>query len=259
MALAHELDPDTKSDPKLSKESRGQGGEIIRDYEPVKGVEWRFGLPNYAKVNKEYFRGRTKVPAAGSLEEVVTKVVKNWEVESHHIEKPEQWKTMDVEVFKASLNGGPKIDAAKMAEIGPYNMLLGDIKGYKASEKTFEDANEIFSSTFPDGFAFECLEVYSGPPEVSFRWRHWGRFTGTFEDDKGDEYEGDGRLVEIFGLCIAKVKTKDGALVIDELQVFYDPNSMIAPLRTAAKAACCAWCGGGTTNGAIDEDDAESP
>lgn len=23
-------------------------------------------------------------------------------------------------------------------------------------------------------FAWEVLEVYSGPPRVAFRWRHWG-------------------------------------------------------------------------------------
>ena len=71
----------------LSDISKGQDGEIIRDYEPVEGVEWRFGSPpDYATVNAAYFEGRTKVHPPGSLESVVQKAVKNWEVESHHIE-----------------------------------------------------------------------------------------------------------------------------------------------------------------------------
>lgn len=48
----------------------------------------RFGKPNYERVNKLYFQYRTKMHAEGSLESVVNKLVKNWEVESHHISNP---------------------------------------------------------------------------------------------------------------------------------------------------------------------------
>jgi len=202
------------------------------------------------KVNAEYFRGRTKKHPEGSLEQIVTKLVKNWEVESHHIADPKQWKTMDSAVFKVSLNGGPKVDAQYMADVGPYNLLLGDIKGYKASANTFESADEIFSDTFPEGFAWECLEVYSPPPNVIFKWRHWGTFAGEYEDDAGKVFSGDRRRIEVTGVCMAKVNS---SLVIEELQVYYDPNSMIEPLRNAPAAGLCNFaCGRGA---AAEEDD----
>jgi len=227
--MAHELDV-TDQDLHLSTESKGEPwGEVIRDYEPKANTHWRFGKPNYARVNKAYFRGRSKKHPAGSLEEVVTKLVKNWEVESHHIYDIRDWQTMDIKKFQASLNGGTPIDAQVMADIGPYNMLVGDCEGYKASANTFESANEIFSTVFPDGFAWECLEVYSPPPEVAFKWRHFGVFTGEFTDDKGEVHAGNNRLIEVFGACIAKVNAD---LKIETLKVYYDPNTQIQPLLT---------------------------
>jgi len=101
---------------KLSDESRGTPwNEIIRDYDPEPGTVWRFGLPNYARVNKAYFENRSKKHAEGSLESVVNKLVKSWEVESHHIADAKQWKTMDVSVFTAQVNNGPKVNAQLMA------------------------------------------------------------------------------------------------------------------------------------------------
>merc|ERR1719163_2115968 len=114
-----------------------------------------------------------------------------------------------------------------MADIGPYNMLLGDVAGYKASTQTFESANTIFSGAFTEGFAWEVLEVYSGPPEVSFRWRHFGKFTGKYTDASGEVHEGNGKLINVYGACIAKV-TQD--LKIQSLKVYYDPKTMIEPL-----------------------------
>ena len=101
----------------LEDVSKGNGEEIIRDYQPLPGVPWRslytfvafiilykisdsvtrYGsAPNYAVVNKAYFEGRTKIHSAGSLEAVVQNLVKNWEVESHHIEDTKFWQTMNV-------------------------------------------------------------------------------------------------------------------------------------------------------------------
>lgn len=50
----------------------------------------------------------------------------------------------------------------------------------QASEHSFESANDVFRGAFGEGFAFEVLEVYSPPPNVSFTWRHFGRMTGEF-------------------------------------------------------------------------------
>jgi len=197
------------------------------DYEPSPDTVWRFGRPNYARVNKAYFQYRTKIHPEGSLESIVNKLVKNWEVESHHIADAKQWKTMDTTKFKAALNGGCPVDAQTMADIGPYNMLIGETDKYSAKALSFEDSNRVFGSTFTEGFAWECLEVFSGPPDVSFRWRHFGKFTGKYVDDRGRVHKGDGRLIEVVGMCTARLSE---ALQIEELQVFYDPNSQIQPL-----------------------------
>lgn len=226
---SHDLSPESKGAP---------WGEIIRDYEPLQRTHWRFGKPNYARVNKAYFAGRTKVHPEGSLESVVSKLVKNWEVETHHIYDIKDWQTVDIKQFQASLNGGQCVSAQVMADAGPYNVLVGDVDGYKGSKNTFESANEIFSSVFTEGFAWEVLEVYSPPPEVAFKWRHFGKFTGKYIDEHGEEHPGNNKLIEVFGACIAKVSAD---LKIENLKIYYDPNSQIQPLMTNRHAKSM-WC-----------------
>jgi len=217
----------------LSEESSGKPyGEIIRDYEALPGTKWRFGKPNYARVNKAYFEHREKIHPEGSLEAVVNKLVKNWEVESHHIADAKQWKTMDISKFKAALNGGSPVTAQIMADVGPYNMLIGETSQYSAASLSFDDSNRIFGSTFSEGFAWEVLEVMSGPPTVAFRWRHFGKFSGTYTDKKGNKYQGNGAMVNVVGMCIAKVNDQ---LIIESLDVYYNPDDLLKPLTTMVK------------------------
>jgi len=227
MALMHELDP-TVNTGALSDESKGIAwGEIIRDYDPAADTKWRFGKPNYARVNAAYFKYRAKKHKEGSLESVVSKVVKNWEVESHHISDVNQWKTMDVSSFTVSVNGGQTANAQYMAEEGPYNLLLGETAMYSAKYNTFASSNTLWSSAFPNGFAWEVLDVLAGPPTVTFKWRHFGEFTGTFVDKDGTQHKGDGELINVIGLCIAKVTD---SLQITHLDVYYNPDDLIKPL-----------------------------
>eukprot|EP00440_Ansanella_granifera_P043359 gb/GFBE01047000.1/.p1 GENE.gb/GFBE01047000.1/~~gb/GFBE01047000.1/.p1 ORF type:complete len:262 (+),score=90.24 gb/GFBE01047000.1/:1-786(+) len=229
MALAHELNPkDNKGN--LSEESSGKPfGEIIRDYQPLPDTIWRFGKPNYARVNKTYFQHRSMMHQEGSLEAVVSKLVKNWEVESHHIAEIHQWQTMDISKFKAAVNGGCPCNAQFMADVGPYNMLLGETKDYSGAGHTFATSNQVFSSTLPEGFAFEVLEVFSPPPNVLFKWRHFGPYTGIFTDKNGKQYKGNGEMFNLIGMCLAKVNEK---LVIEMLDIYYNPEDMIKPLVT---------------------------
>eukprot|EP00930_Biecheleria_cincta_P081710 TRINITY_DN709_c0_g1_i4.p1 TRINITY_DN709_c0_g1~~TRINITY_DN709_c0_g1_i4.p1 ORF type:complete len:230 (+),score=42.76 TRINITY_DN709_c0_g1_i4:72-761(+) len=226
MALAHELDKSVETGS-LSDESKGLTyGELIRDYEPLPDTKWRFGKPNYARVNKFYFQNRTMKHKEGSLEAVVQNLVKNWEVESHHIANPHQWKTMDVSKFQAAVNGGCPCNAQLMADVGPYNMLIGETADY-TGKISFEDSNKNFSSSLPQGFAFEVLEVYSGPPTVTFKWRHFGKMSGTFTDRNGKQHKGNGEMLNLIGMCIAKVNEE---LKIESLDIYYCPNDMIKPL-----------------------------
>lgn len=232
MALAHELDPAVTTGS-LSDESKGSSSELIRDYEPLPDTKWRFGKPDYSRVNKFYFDHRARNHQAGSLEAVVQKLVKNWEVESHHIADIHQWQTMDITKFRAALNGGCPCFAQQMADIGPYNMLIQEHENYSGKANTFEMANKNFSSTFPEGFAWELLEVLSGPPTVAFKWRHFGKHSGTFTDKDGKEYKPTGEMLDVIGMCIAKVNAE---LKIESLDVYYNPDDMIKPLMQGGVA-----------------------
>ena len=88
------------------------------------------------------------------MESVVSQVVKNWEVDTHHVADPAQWSTVDISNFKFSINDDPKTmyDAKGMAEVGPYVALLQSIPGkYEHSKHTFESTNKLFSETFTEG------------------------------------------------------------------------------------------------------------
>lgn len=233
MALAHELNP-TEITGALSDESKGiPWGETIRDYDPLPDTKWRFGKPNYSRVNAAYFKNRSKQHKDGTLESVVSKIVKNWEVESHHVSDIKQWKTMEVTNFKISLNGGPRVDAQLMADEGPYNLLVGETPEYSAKLNTFADSNKIWSKTFPDGFAWEVLEVLAGPPTVTFKWRHFGEFNGEYIDKDGVTHKGTGEMVDLIGLCIAKVSE---TLQVESLDVYYNPQDLITPLVAKSRA-----------------------
>jgi len=213
--MSLENNPNEEQGP-LSDESTGADhGEIIRDYELAPDSTWRAGKPNYAKVNKVYFAGRTTKHTEGSLEQVVTKLLNNWEVESHHVHDINEWKSMDIAVFKASLNGGCPCSAQSMADFGAYNLLLGDVDG------------STVTKAFPEGFAWEVLEIHSGPPNVSFKWRHFGVFCGQYTDPAGSEHAGTGKLISVFGTTIVTISP---ALQISSLEVYYDPWDLTRPL-----------------------------
>lgn len=78
--------------------------------------------------------------------------------------------------------------------------LPEDLKPYKADEETFESSHEAFKSAFPRGFAWEVIKVYSGPPEIAFKFRHWGFFEGPF---KG--HAPTGKMAQFYGLGTVKV------------------------------------------------------
>lgn len=164
-------------------------------------------------MNRAFFAGRQNKWAADSLEGVVQNLVKNWEVEAHHMPDLTQWKTMDVDKFKAYSNGAGPVSAEIMGEDGTYNMLLGEMSScpFSAAANTFKSANEMFTGLFIEGFAWEVVEVFSGPPNVSFTWRHFGKASGQFDGVKGNS-----EVIEMFGHTMARV---NGDLQIEELQV----------------------------------------
>jgi hypothetical protein len=85
----------------------------------------------------------------------------------------------------------------------------------------------VFLQAFPDGFAWECLEVLAGPPNVTFKWRHWGTFKGPYAG-----HEPTGETIELYGMAIATVTEN---LQVSELQIFYDPTPFLDDLSKGGK------------------------
>ncbi|CAF0847395.1 unnamed protein product [Adineta ricciae] len=194
-------------------------------------VKWRTGIPNYARAHNFFQKHKTTNHKAGSLEDIVQNLVKNWEKEASHKTDPRQWDTVDLDNYQFSCNGLNKYNGQEMLTKGTYNALLGESMYYSASSISFEDSHDAFRNALGDGFAWELLEVFSGPPHVTFTWRHFGTMTNEFKCTglSGIPYnvKPSNKMVEIFGMCKATVNDQ---LKIQDLQVFYDPNQLFVQL-----------------------------
>lgn len=82
-------------------------------------------------------------------------------------------------------------------------------------------------------FAWEVLEVYSGPPTVAFRWRHWGVMKNDYVgfNNKGEKVtaKAHGGPIDIEGVTVATVNDK---VQLQSVRTWFDPMDMfrqIAP------------------------------
>ncbi|KAL1936777.1 hypothetical protein VTP01DRAFT_911, partial [Rhizomucor pusillus] len=133
--------------------------------------EWRYNrIPDYTKVNEYYEKEKTKNHPEGSLEWLVSNLVKNWEKEMSYKLRADQIRTINSEKYRFSVNGQKWHNIEEMLKIGTYNALIGDTELYKASESDFADSHKLFKRALR-AFSWEVLEVYSGPPTVTFKWR----------------------------------------------------------------------------------------
>ncbi|KAK3028863.1 hypothetical protein RJ639_038548 [Escallonia herrerae] len=191
--------------------------------------EWRFGAPpNYDVVNKLFEEGRTKIWPPGSLEEEVQNLVKTWEMELFHKVRPEDMKTCDVKNFRISINGRKPLSLQEVAKIGGgYNNLLQTslpekLRCYDPAEETNDSSHKIFTTTFPRGFAVEILQVYSGPPVIVYKFRHWGYMEGPF---KG--HAPTAEKAEFIGIAIFELNHESK---IVKVEFFYDRGELLAGL-----------------------------
>lgn len=88
---------------------------------------------------------------------------------------------------------------------GGYNSLLQtslpeEYRCYNPEEESWDSAYQAFTTAFPRGFALEILQVFSGPPVIVYKFRHWAYKEGPF---KGHAPTGD--LIELFGMAIFEV------------------------------------------------------
>lgn len=167
-------------------------------------------------------------------------LVKNFEMEMFHKISVDDFRTIDVNKYTFSLNGmkysirncipnvlspliiiccliklminktkkisGRKpLTAKEVGKLGGYNPFLQtslpeEYRYYNAENETAESSHRAFTATLPRGFALEIIEVYSGPPNVVLKFRHWGYMEGPFKS-----HAPTGEKVEFYGVAIFKV------------------------------------------------------
>ncbi|KZV23177.1 pathogen-related protein-like [Dorcoceras hygrometricum] len=212
-------------------EASVNGGDKYRSYlteEDLRTTKWKAGPPNYDLVNELFEQGRTKIWPVGSLEEQVQNLVKTWEMERVHKADPHDYKTLDPQKFVIGVNGKRFSTIEQVAKIGGgYNNFLQtslppSLRFYDPDQETYDSSQLAFMTTFPRGFAIEILQVYSGPPVICFKFRHWGYMEGPF---KG--HEPTGELVELFGTGVFEL---DENSKIVKIEFFFDRGELLSAL-----------------------------
>ncbi|XVF64390.1 hypothetical protein PTKIN_Ptkin09bG0165600 [Pterospermum kingtungense] len=202
--------------------------------EGEKYTKWRFGAPpNYDAVNKLFEQGRTKIWPPGSLEEKVQNLVKTWEMEMFHKISPHDYKSVDIKNYTVSVNGRKPLSIEEKKKLGGgYNSFMQTslpekLRGYNPAEETADSSHVAFTTAFPRGFALEVIQVYSGPPLIVYKFRHWGYMEGPF---KG--HAPTGQLVEICGISIMEV---DENMKILKIEFFMDRGELLGGLMKGPK------------------------
>ncbi|KZL49717.1 SnoaL-like polyketide cyclase [Nodularia spumigena CENA596] len=199
----------------------------VQDRETVlahdQGVEWREGQrPDYSYTNEFLHKESKFNHPEGSLEAIAQNLVRTFEMEASHKINPQQWLSIVADQFRMSSNGGEQYTAEDVVKEGTYNLFISETEHYSSKNETFESSFELFHNAFPNGFLWELTEVLAGPPNVTFKWRHWGTFTGSYKD-----YKPTGETIEITGMSIARV-TED--LKIESLEHYFDNNAFLEKL-----------------------------
>ncbi|KAH8652811.1 hypothetical protein BGZ60DRAFT_420288 [Tricladium varicosporioides] len=190
-------------------------------------AKWRYGrAPDYSKTRDVYEQTKTKSHEAASLPNLVENLVKNWEVEASFKPDIEDWRTIDRPNYTFSINGGPPQSAEHMLKVGTYNAIITPNDFYDPTKSDFASSHKTFKRMMPT-FAWEVLEVYSGPPVVAFKWRHWGVMKNDYVgfNDKGEKViaKAHGGAIDIQGITIAKV---DDKVRLQSVETWFDPMEM---------------------------------
>ncbi len=191
-------------------------------------TSWRYGdKPDYSKSEERLAQRSNYKHAEGSLAAIVQNLVRVFEMEASFKTDPQEWVSVVKEKFRMSTNGGAWVTADDTVQEGTYNLFLEDTEEYKASEESFESSANVFHGAFPEGFLWEVIDVYSGPPVVTFKWRHFGKFDGQF---KG--YSPTGEVVEVVGVSVAHVNEE---LKIEILEHYFDRAGFLQALTSHSK------------------------
>ncbi len=198
----------------------------VKDREEVlqhdEGVRWREEKPDYTRTNAFLEKERLCNHAEGSLNAIAYNLVRTFEMEASFKSDTKQWLSVVTDKFRMITNGGKEYTAQDVVEHGTYNLFLEDSAHYKACDEDFDSSYKLFHRAFPEGFHWELTEVVAGPPNVTFKWRHWGTFSGPFRDHKPT-----GERIEVFGISVAKVTDE---LKIETVEHYFDTNAFLTKL-----------------------------
>jgi hypothetical protein len=191
-------------------------------------VQWRYGKqPDYTRSNDNLAKESTQNHSVNSLEALVQNLVRAFDIEANFKTNPREWLSVVQDKFSMSTNAGVSYKLTDIVESGTYKLLIGNTQHYKADEENFETSTNLFHSAFPDGFLWEVLEVYSAPPTITVKWRHWGHFRGAYKD-----FVPTGETIEIIGMSIVQVSDD---LKILSLEHYYDNTKFLDKLTTGGK------------------------
>ncbi|KAK3358048.1 hypothetical protein B0T25DRAFT_176115 [Lasiosphaeria hispida] len=196
-------------------------------------AKWRHGrAPDYSNTRKVWAETKKANHQAGSLPDLVENLVKNWEIEASYKTDLKDWRTVDTSNYSFAVNGGPPQTGEHMLKVGTYNAIIEPNEFYCPAHSSFDASHKTFKRMMPT-FAWEVLEVYSGPPQVSFRWRHWGTMKEDYVgfNDKGEKVsiKAHGGPIDIEGVGVAVVNDK---LQLTKVEVFFDPMSMFRQMAS---------------------------
>jgi hypothetical protein len=69
------------------------------------------------------------------------------------------------------------------------------------------------------------IEVYTDPPKVAFKWRHWGTHHGNFKDHGPTD-----KLIEVFGIADVNADLK-----LTYVEHFFDNSQFFEKLTAGSK------------------------
>ncbi|KAF2465983.1 uncharacterized protein BDR25DRAFT_306448 [Lindgomyces ingoldianus] len=194
-------------------------------------AKWRYGrAPDYSKTRQVYEETKRMSHEARSLPELVQNLVKNWEVEASFKSSLDDWRTIDHKNYSFAINGGDPQTAEHMLKHGTYNAIISPNEYYSPEYSDFASSHKTFKRMMPT-FAWEVLEVYSGPPQVAFRWRHWGVMKNDYVgfNNKGEKVtaKAHGGVIDIQGVTVATVNDK---VQLQSVRTWFDPLDMFRQL-----------------------------
>ncbi|KAF8214938.1 hypothetical protein K438DRAFT_1926605 [Mycena galopus ATCC 62051] len=201
-------------------------------------AKWRHKkVPDYSKTRADYERTKKMTHEPGSLISIVENLVKNWEIEASYKTDYNEWRTVDHSKYTFAVNGGPATSGEHMAKVGTYNAIIVPNQYYSPEHSDFASSHVTFKTMMPT-FAWEVLEVYSGPPQVAFRWRHWGEMKNDYEgyDENGERVtiRAHGKVLDIEGVTVAIVNDK---LQLQKVETWFDPLEMFRQMGPLGKGA----------------------